>query len=200
MLTVAWLTKKLIIHRIGVGFYLSMQCLLCKRNYSSRESYGEATYSEEIGVAYVVLFSQNFTTELRNMIQNNGLCDRRETEYKSGALSLYTSSLFISGRCRITAGIFDDILTNRRHGVDCCDSAWTSKYVEGKKIGLIWYKIQVFAMFDIWRKTTNGLSIVGLLAEFLTMDLQNTKQGGLPRDHNLLWVGTGQSLLLCVRF
>jgi len=41
-------------------------------------------------------------------------------------------------------------------------------------------------MFDIWRKTTNGLSIVGLLAEFLTMDLQNTKQGGLPRDHNLL--------------
>jgi len=36
-----------------------MQCLLCKRNYSSCESYGETTYSEEIGVAYVVMFSQN---------------------------------------------------------------------------------------------------------------------------------------------
>jgi hypothetical protein len=35
-------------------------------------------------------------------------------EYKAGALSLY--SLLISGRCRITVGLFDDTLTNRRHG------------------------------------------------------------------------------------
>jgi hypothetical protein len=34
----------------------------------------------------------------------------------------------------------------------------------------------VFAIFDIWRKTTKGLSVDGLLAEFLTMALQNTKK------------------------
>jgi len=143
-------------------------------------------------------FLKILTAELRNMIQNNGLCDRRQTEYKAGALSLHI--LLISGRCRITWGLFDDTLTNGRHGVEWCDTEQTSKYAEGKNIGLIWYKIQVLAIFDIWRKTTKGLSVVGLLAEFLTMDLQNTKQRSLPRDHNLLWVGADQSLLICVRF
>lgn len=50
------------------------------------------------------------------MIQNNGLCDHRQTEYKAGALSLYC--LLISAGCRINVGLFDDTLTNRRHGVE----------------------------------------------------------------------------------
>jgi hypothetical protein len=94
-----------------------MQYLLFKGNYISCDIYGKSTYSEKPGVAYVALFSQNSygrTEELDPEKMVYAVLSKpniRQAQYRY-------IKLFGSGMCAIIVGLFDDALTNRRHGVE----------------------------------------------------------------------------------